>query len=1013
MSDRTLLRSFGLLLFLTGAGSLTLEVVWGRLLRLAFGSTTLAISTVLVAYMLGLGLGGLIGGIWAKSLRRPARAYATLELIIGALALLVPWLLDAMPAINRTLLTDLSFWPAAMVRFLIVMVVLLVPTTLMGMTLPIVVAALPSATQRTAHSVGWVYGMNTLGAVAGTLGATFIMFPAFGVHGTNLTGAALDLGAGALGLWLLPSGAPDRQDWAGASELRSRRFDPLVLSYATVGFTALVYEVVWTRSLAMVFGSSAYAFASMLAAFLLGIALGSLLIRRRLDLLERPRLAYAAGLSALGVLSLVTVMLLNRMPDVLLAMFSWWGTGGSTVIGGGLLISIIAMLGPTLILGALFPLLVRTLAREGHEPSRVVGTVYFLNTLGSASGAFLAGFVLIPWLGMTHTILVAVAINFLAASAVLGLTPGWNRLRRIGFAVVAGAFALSLPAWPPLWDQTSLTRGVFYKPDKFLTLGIKLEPLEGVAAEKIEFYRDGLNAAVSIHREKQRLNLRVNGKVDASMADMPTQSLSGHIPFLFGPKAHKTLVIGYASGVTAGAAALHTTERVDVVEIEPAILEASRFFDEINHRPQDDPKVRVIVDDGRIFLSATRERYDVIISEPSNPFLSGCASLFTREYFRAARAALAPDGRLLQWIQLYGLDARNLASIFNALRAEFPYVHGLLYEPGWPDLLLLATQRPLTQSDLARWASLSQPIRNDLMRVQVFSETDIWSLMRLMPADIESWAREYPIENSDDNMFVELDAPWHLLENQTPNRAKIENYHGSLLEVLDRGGQPAPSARLGQLAFSYAFARGDAGTASRLIEAALPRGRSASAGAVLAQLVRPHDLPRSNQLLQEALAQDPHSFEANYVAALALLAANRPEVAIQPLDVLLERSPDDLRLLRLRLGALQQLGRHAEALEVADRLLRSPTAFFDVELLREKGFAAFALGRPADSVRWLGQYLEFDPDNAATWDLLGKAYQQLGDTTAQSRCERNAHGANENQGRLAERARRRAASASQ
>ncbi|MBP7572050.1 MAG: fused MFS/spermidine synthase, partial [Acidobacteria bacterium] len=577
------LGAVALCLVLSGAGSLTLEVVWTRYLRLVFGSTTLAISTVLVAYMLGLGLGGLAGGRWARRFRDGVRTYALFEIGIGLYALAVPWILGLYPLLNRFLLADLTFWPAAFVRFFLVLVALLLPTVLMGATLPILVEALVRRSDQLARSVGLLYGVNTLGAVAGVLATTFVLFPALGVLWSNNVGASLDVLAGVLALVFLTRVAEPVAETATKTEppraTGLRRWNPALLSYGLVGLTSLTYEVCWTRSLSMVFGSSTHAFAAMLAAFLVGIAMGSLIGRRWFDRLRNPLAAYGLGLALLGVLSLVTLLLLRQLTDVFLQLYLWLGITGKTVVAASFMISILAMIGPTLVLGALFPLLTRAIVGRDGSASAAVGDVYFINTLGSATGAFLAGFAAVPWLGLTGTMVFAIAVNLAAGMAILLWQPAWKGTQRNVTVGALAAMLVAIVAWQPAFDRARMTLGAYYRPEPAIEMGVPLQPLLGHPLREVVYYRDGVNATVSVDHEGGGYTLRINGKPDASLDDMPTQSLSGHIPMLFGAPADSALVIGYASGLTAGAVSLYRPSTLDLVELEPAVVEASHFFE--------------------------------------------------------------------------------------------------------------------------------------------------------------------------------------------------------------------------------------------------------------------------------------------------------------------------------------------------------------------------------------------------------------------------------------------------
>ncbi len=631
MLSRRALLALGACFFLSGMGSLALEVVWTRHMRLVFGSTTLAASTILVAYMLGLGLGGLAGGKVAGRLRDGVRAYGRMEIAIGLYALAVPWMLDLLPELSRTVLAGMSFWSAALCRFAVSLAPLLVPTVLMGATLPIVVAALVRRDPRVGAGTGLLYGLNTLGAVAGVFGATFVLFPWLGLRWTNWFGALLDVAVGATALLFVarelavseaPAGARGEAAAAGRvvrppAPRGDAREVPLALvlcAYAVIGFVALLFEVAWTRALGVVLGSSIYAFSSMLGAFLAGIALGSLLFRRWIDASREPLLLLAWGSALLGLLALGTSLAMPYLPDVFLDLLVTPEPRPRRMLAAQIGLCLLAMLPPTLVLGGLFPLVTRLVADRGPDAGDAVGRVYFANTVGSASGAFLTGFALVPWLGLRGTLALGVGLALAVAGVLLLAGARGRRAVQVGAAAALAACA-ALALWPIPFDREAFTRGVFKSPTLMLDFGVEYLPIEGARDKEMLYYRDGINATISVHRVGDNRFLRVNGKPDASSRDdMSTQVLLGQVPLLFGPPAKRVLVIGYASGVTVGSVARHDdVERIDAIEIEPAIIEASRYFDDVSGRPLDDPRVRVVLDDARSYLASTRERYDVIV----------------------------------------------------------------------------------------------------------------------------------------------------------------------------------------------------------------------------------------------------------------------------------------------------------------------------------------------------------------------------------------------------------------
>jgi spermidine synthase len=980
----------------SGLASLVLEVVWTRLLQLVFGSTTLAVSTILAAYMLGMGIGGLLGGRFARRLGNGVRIYGWLEIGIAACAVAVPWVIDLLPGLSRVWSGDLPQGMTLLLRFALSLAVLLAPTLLMGATLPLLVSALVHKDERVGASVGLLYGVNTLGAVTGVFAATFVLLPSLGVWGASFAGGGVSLAVGLLAvIFLAPGGRPRGQ------------------GRALVGFTALSYEVGWTRALSMVLGSSIYAFASMLAAFLAGISLGSLLAGRFVDSLRRPLLAYAVGITALAVLSVGTTFLLPHLPGVFLWTVRILGTSpvSLTVVHVG--ISILAMLPPTLVLGALFPLLVRALAGRSERASPATGEVYCVNTLGSAIGAFASGFVLIPWIGLQGTLLLAACLNLLSAAVLLIRLAGIPARTRAMAVTALVVLTAALFTAPPSWNPRELARGVFYEPLTARQTEIELLPLGGVEREELLFYRDGLSSSVSVHRNRGEIYLRVNGKTDASSArDMPTQVLLGQIPLLFGGRAHDVLVIGYASGVTVGSVARHAVEQIDAVEIEPAMIEASRFYDAQNGRPLDDRRVHLLFDDGRSFLSYTDRRYDAIISEPSNPWMSGVSNLFTQEFFRAARRALTPGGRLVQWLHLYGMDMVGVRALLAAVRAEFPYVYGFAPEYGSGDLILMATLQPLGRTELPRWEQLSEDVREDLRRVGSFSTYDLWSLIRLRPRDIDALLGQDAPVNRDGNLFIELRAPWTLYQHTTEaNWREFSRFELGVLPLLLEVGEPLNADRIAALSFSYLAVRGDIAVSEALLREADERGPSAHGHAVRVFRGRHYtglSIDHQLALLDEALGLNREAIVVHLLRAEVLSDAGRNEEALVELDSALRSAPRDPEAQAVRAVILRRLGRSEEAAAATDALLGRPYADLHPGVWSEAARNYLAAGRLPDGIRVLERYLEAEPHSPVEWSLLASLFRRAGQPEEAVRAERNSDIARRNRARLLHRRGRRA-----
>ncbi|MFN7966974.1 MAG: fused MFS/spermidine synthase [Acidobacteriota bacterium] len=997
-----------LCLLLSGAGSLALETVWSRRLELVFGSTTLAISTVLAAYMLGLGLGGLFGGRLASRLKNGARWYAQLEIAIGVIALLIPFLLAKLPALQASIVS-LPFWGAASMRFVLALLVMIAPTMMMGATLPIVVMVARQRSPHTRDPAALIYGVNTLGAVAGTLFVTFYAFPHWGLSHANTFGAALDIAAGVIALLTFASAAQtapsasartaESTPMSGLGSLGS----PLVLSYGLVGFISLACEVAWARTLALSFGSSVYAFATMLAAFLIGIGLGSLFERwlpQRLD----PVALYGRGIGLLALTSFITFWLLQRVPDLALSFFERFGTTPAALTSATLLLSLLAMLAPTLVLGALLPLLVRARVARGADDAEALGAVYFANTIGSALGAFLTGFVLIPQFGLAQTMAWIAALAFAVSAAALLASS------RVA-AGVSALLAITMVLLPPSWDRYALTRGVFYRPNKYMEFGVKTLELERQPPKEILYYKDGVSATISVHREGLGLDLRVNGKPDASYGDMPTQSMLGHLPMLLTPDAKRVAVIGLASGVTTGAVLLHDPEHVDVIDIEPAIVGASHQFDEINGKPLESPKVRLILDDGRNHLAYTRDSYDVIISEPSNPVVAGCANLFTREFFQAAHGALRDGGRLMQWLQVYGMNQQTVASVLASITGEFKYVYGFSFSRGWNDLLLLGTDRELTVAELRRYEVVPLAVRQDLLRLNVLNWADVAAQLRLMPSDLKAWAAKAEQANTDDSMYVELETPWLIRRDAPDVSDAIDAAVGDVWKLTTGTGPALDPNALADLAWSNIGLRADMRQARKLLNEALDRGASPRSAAVagLVRLIEKPDSVEAVRTLELAVQAAPDDWIVRSSQARALLKRQRYEQALPHADAAVELSHGDTRELRLRQQLRAKLGQLEPALRDAEAGVAAPYAQFDKTIWGEAGMLAAQVGRSDLAIKFLEHYLQLESQADNSWLALAAAYSKLGRSEDAALAQRNAKLATQNQVLLVHRRARRIA----
>jgi spermidine synthase len=764
--------------FLSGASGLIFEEVWTRELTLVFGSTTLALSTVLSVFMGGLALGSRLGGRFADRVRDRLRAYALAEAGVGAYALIVPFILAAYPALNALLYRGLGDHAVALSlgRFLAAALLLLVPTTLMGATLPILSRHFVepgSKTSRIGATVGTLYAINTFGAVVGTFVGGFMLLPGAGVRLTNYTAAAINLTLAALVLLVRrrlshqpasePASEPEPEPATAPEFTATPPQRTLALwAFAVSGAVAMVYQVLWTRSLAIVIGSSVYSFTLILLAFLIGLGGGAAVVAR-LSARSRDPVAWLGGIH-LGTAATIALsyLVMDKLPAAFLALLRGSALTVDGIIFCQFLLAALAVLPATLLMGGVLPLTIRIYASGAERVGRDVGTAYSVNTLGAILGSFAAGFVVLPLLGLQRGLALGGILTVGLGSAFLWMSRA--RLRR-PIALAFPVAAVVVTAVLPRWSLEHFSAGLFR-----VSIAKDIIESQKWSIPKLEYYHDGIATTVSVERWGKTVALKNNGKVDASNGDdMSTQIMVGLMPLVFHPTAlqhpPRVAVVGYGSGVTIGAVTQFPIGHADVVELEPAVVDAgSRFFGDFNHHPEKNPRVNVIIGDGRNFLTQKSDKYDVIISEPSNPWITGVSNLFTVDYWNLARARLADDGVFCQWAQLYEMSSKNIKTILRSFSTVFPYTYVFAAEDLSSDVILVAANHPLALDlpSLRRNWTTDPTLAAELKRGGVPSAEDVVAQLLLVPEELPAFTTGSPV-NTDDNALIEFNAPRDLL----------------------------------------------------------------------------------------------------------------------------------------------------------------------------------------------------------------------------------------------------------
>jgi spermidine synthase len=464
----------------------------------------------------------------------------------------------------------------------------------------------------------------------------------------------------------------------------------------------MIYEVAWTRALTAMIGSSTYAFSIMLVTFLVGIALGSSIAVK-----WRAAELRLLGLTQLGIAVGAVLFLIGYLfaPYILLGMLRSLSYTFPAILTSQFVVCASLMIFSTVCMGAAMPVASQIYSNKLTVLGRSVGNVYSVNTLGAIAGSLAAGFVLLPLLGTERAILAGLFVNSAMAALILAAPKAARRPNVAKW----GALALLLVATLSMrggvfWSKNSLDRGILVYARSF-DARPELTISENYQDTDVVYFKDGNNATISVRKGEDYVGLRTNGKVDASnKADMITQLMIGYLPILYHPTPRSTMIIGYGGGVTVGAAtAFKEVEEIDCLEIEQAVIGAGPQFKEFNRESYQNPKVHIMYNDARNYMNVTRKQYDVIISEPSNPWIAGVASLFTSEFYERAAQVLKPDGVFAQWIQLYELDPADLRMILREFQEKFPHVSVWVFSG---DLVVIGTRQP-QHLNLDRWVELA------------------------------------------------------------------------------------------------------------------------------------------------------------------------------------------------------------------------------------------------------------------------------------------------------------------
>jgi spermidine synthase len=725
------------LFLLSGMCGLIFEVVWSKYLYIFIGSTAYSHLMVLATYLGGLAIGAFIFGKYSDKVLNQLKLYGLLEVGIGVYCLAYPFIIEEVG--KFFILTATAFDGSSqqgvllILKFILSIITLLLPTVLMGGTLPVLVRFLSKSISESGKDVAKLYYINCLGAVIGAGLAGFFLIRMLGLDNTVWIASFLNILIGILALLFAKSVNPKAQlvkTPIQKEDTQSQVYPENVIRIAiftafVTGFAALLYQLAWIRLLSNILGSTTYSFTLMLVAFISGIAIGSFIVSLVINKIKNLVAFLALCQYGTAITMIFTLPLYERLPFYLLKiseMIPNQPENFPSFLGLQFLFCFMIMLVPTILSGMSLPIISRIANRDMQILGKSIGGVFSVNTIGSVVGVMITGLILIPALGVKRTIEIGVLLNGLLGLFILFKT-GFSPRLKIGLSLTMFVIAVGYHILVPAWNQNIFISGVFrtiYKLDAKSYSEFKKQQNEG---QNILWYKEGINANVAIRESKFgdiiQKTLVINGKADASsVADLNTQILLGHIPLLLTPNTGDALVIGLGSGITCGSALTHPIKSLDVVEIASEVVECNYFFTQENNNFMADPRVKIYIDDAFTYLKTSKKDYDYIISEPSNPWIAGIGNLYSVEFFRLCKERLRTNGVLTQWFHTYDMNNDVFNLVMRTLSEVFPYVS--VWKATHADIIILASASPLEIDFEAMKLCMNQTrVAQDLSRIKM------------------------------------------------------------------------------------------------------------------------------------------------------------------------------------------------------------------------------------------------------------------------------------------------------
>lgn len=1003
-----------LALFLSGLAGLMHEVVWAKLLANLTGSTAKSHAVVLSVFMGGLAIGAVLFGRRSDKRERPLLVYVWLELAIAAYCLVLPLLAKGAGVIYEGLAAA-TFEQANLklaLRLVLALSVVLLPAVMMGGTLPVLARYLIDEVAQTRKAVASLYALNNIGAVIGSGAAGFFLLPELGIWSALAVASTMNVVAAGL-VWAAdrrakytPKIVSDPTPMLGGDTYTPSQFRATLWALALSGFAAMGYEVVFLRVIALGFGSSNNSFTVMLMCFITGIGIGSWIVS--LINVKRP-LWWLAASQAAVIISLVAITpMIERLPFYISSMrtqFLEWpkepiafaaallpsgekGDGYEHFLLFQAGYCFLMLLLPTVCIGFGFPLVSQIQARSVGSIGGTVGNTYAWNTTGNVLGVVITSLFLMPLMGMEGSfhfnlvlssisvvllVIAAVEASFVArttlvvatvASIAVYATSGlqWSRVLRQG----EGHLRLRKPA-PPDADELLLSRHPASNYEAWKKKYVRDPDPKADGWDEFFLKEDADTNVMGVRRERLAA-IYINSKGDASTGplDMITFLLSGHIPMFFLEQPKNVMVVGHGSGVTTGAISIYpSVERIDVVEISKAVFDADYLFADSNHHVLANPKTHMYLDDARTFLRTVPRKYDLIVSQPSNPWIAGIGSLFTVDFFEDCRDRLTEGGIMMVWFHHYEQSNETIQLIIRTINEVFPHVQSFMTVES--DVIGLASMTPLSSDFAAMERIFDLPeVRSDMARVGVYNLASILAYHGMSPARFKANIGEGPLNTDDHQRLEYLGA-----------RNMFLGTNATLFDD-DRGFDPMPDGLTDSLLDRYIVWREQTG------EPMHAREMSVTEATVANILTREHRLAKTlKDRAQRAVdAQEPSSvargkrvpvaemsFSEAFNWAQYIKVSDGPQAALPFYLRAIECEPKNSGAAMATAMTLQELGRVEESANVLQNVIKNKTTRTDAQLTLAR--MALQGQREAEAREMLARLIEYE-ENGAALMLMGE-----------------------------------------